>query len=131
LSYEDVWDIFVRDCKSMKVDQRMLDTIGMLRSQYYAVLITGNMDSFDRFTTPALELHLYFDQIVNSYNVKLHKTDDEGRIFVDCLKGRVEDALLVEDSSSSRVVFEKLGGIAYGTDRNSKTLEILEGLVRE
>ena len=81
ISFESLWEVFIKDCKSMHVEQRILDKLTVLRSEYILILITGNMDSFSRFTVPALQLEEYFDIISNSFDEKLLKTDNDGELF--------------------------------------------------
>lgn len=128
LKYENIWDTFVHDCRNMEVDSEILKLIGGLRSKYYIVLITGNMDCFDRFTVPALYLDNYFDKIVNSFNEGIQKGDNGGQSFLNHLEGNIKNAILIEDSSKSRKVFEKLGGKAHKTTCKEDTLRILESL---
>jgi hypothetical protein len=70
------------------------------------------MDSFDRFTAPALQLNSHFDVIVNSYSEGQLKTDNNGESFLKYLKGSVAEAVLIEDSQKTCDVFTQLGGKA-------------------
>lgn len=56
MPYEEVWQLFVNDCSTMRVPQEILEQLSSLRSRYTVILMTGNMDSFSRFTVPALGL---------------------------------------------------------------------------
>jgi|TARA_Y100000310_G_scaffold342803_1_gene447512 hypothetical protein len=67
----------------MHVSEDTLKKIFSLRDKYLVVLITGNMDSFTRFTIPSLELEKYFDHISNSFYEGKHKTDNNGELFVE------------------------------------------------
>ena len=112
LDYSYLWETFKNDCDRMKVSLAIFEVLTKLRSKYHLVLITGNMDSFDRFTALALQLHNYFDVMVNSYTEKQLKTDNNGETFLKYVQGSITDAVLVEDSSKSCEVFQKLGGTA-------------------
>ena len=129
--YEDLWSIFIHDAKTQKVDLNILERIQGLRSNKAVILITGNMDHFSRFTVPSLGLDSYFDRIVNSYEEKQLKTDNNGATFLKYLKGNIKDAFLIEDSEKTIQVFSNLGGRVLQVTDNSpieKHLSFLEEL---
>lgn len=82
IPYKRLWDVFVKDCKTMHIQKGNLEKLNSFRDQYTVILITGNMDSFSRFTHPALMLDNYFDHISNSFHEGIHKTDNGGEIFL-------------------------------------------------
>jgi FMN phosphatase YigB (HAD superfamily) len=129
LDYEYLWDAFVHDCKNMTVPAEILELIKRLRNKFHVVLMTGNMDCFSRFTIPALELDKYFDVIVNSFDEKRLKTDDNGLSFMKYVKGNIQDAILIEDSERSCEVFKGLGGNACQVMNNDDTLMYLQNLI--
>ncbi len=113
MPYEELWKIFVDNCKTMTVSQEILNKLQDLRSKYHVVLMTDNMDCFDRFTVPALSLDKYFDAIVNSYNVKAGKKDNNGKSFLDVVEkfnSTTENSILIDNSVSTCEVFNALGG---------------------
>lgn len=126
IPYERLWSVFVHDCETMHIEKNILNMFCQLRHQFYLVLITGNMDCFDRFTVPALKLHDYFDAIVNSYNEKQLKNDKDGESFLKYLHGNIRDALLLEDSEKNCATFETLGGTAYRVTPETTALHHLE-----
>ena len=128
ISYERLWDVFVAGCKSMVVSQDILKQIDTLRDRFYTVLITGNMDSFDRFTVPSLKLNDHFDHIVNSYTERVLKFENDGATFKKYLKGTMHDAILIEDSENSCEAFKKLGGIVYQVTTEQTPLSYLKRL---
>ncbi|OGL60859.1 hypothetical protein A3D60_00070 [Candidatus Uhrbacteria bacterium RIFCSPHIGHO2_02_FULL_47_29] len=116
LPFEKLWSVFVQDCRTMKVSQPALEKLNTLRDQFTVVLLTGNMDSFSRFTVPALQLEKYFDLISNSYFEGKHKTDNSGELFVAYAQKigvPLESCLLIDNSPRACAIFENLGGIAY------------------
>ena len=129
LRYEYLWETFVHDCKTMYVSKEILEKVKLLRNQFHIVLITGNMDCFTRFTVPSLKLQEYFNVIVNSYEEKQLKTDENGYTFTKHLKGDIQNAILIEDSEKSCEVFNNLGGKAYQVTDNSGTLKHLYNLI--
>lgn len=128
LDYEYLWATFIHDCKTMSVQLEILNPINQLRSKYHVVLITGNMDCFSRFTVPALQLGEYFDVIVNSFDEKQLKTDDNGSSFIKYVKGSIQDAILIEDSEKSCEIFKGLGGNAYRVINRDDTLKHIQNL---
>jgi FMN phosphatase YigB (HAD superfamily) len=129
IPYQKLWETFVFDCSHMTVSQIDLDLITALRTKYYIVLITGNMDSFNRFTAPTLYLHEYFDVIVNSYNEGKIKTDDNGALFLKYLQGDISEAVLIENSLDSYQTFKALGGSALLVSTQTGTTEHLKTLL--
>ncbi|MFA5954137.1 MAG: hypothetical protein WC817_01190 [Patescibacteria group bacterium] len=114
--FEKLWNVFVEDCRTMKVSEQALKKLHTLRDRFTVVLLTGNMDSFSRFTVPALQLEKYFDLISNSHSERKHKTDNEGGLFVEYarkLEVSLKDCLLVDNSPEACALFENLGGVSY------------------
>lgn len=116
IPFEEIWEVFVKDSETMSVSKDVLETIANLRDRYTTILITVNMDSFARFTVPALKLKDYFDDISNSYYEGKFKSDNEGEVFRDYINkysAPVERSILVDDSVGACETFRALGGIAY------------------
>ncbi len=114
IPFEKVWEIFVADCKNMNIPVDVLNRIKNLKLNYYTVLITDNMDCFTRFTVPAHSLNSYFDLIINSFDNKKFKSDNEGEIFLQVaneLGAKIEESVLMDNSKDAYHTFSKLGGI--------------------
>lgn len=113
IDYQTLWDVFVKDCQTMKIENRVLEKIDELRNSYKVVLITDNMDCFDRFTVPALGLNKYFDLIINSFNECILKSENNGQLFLDVMR-RVNsipsESVLLDNSEKSCDIFKSLGG---------------------
>ena len=112
--FEKVWEIFVADCENMNIPVDVLNRIENLRKNYHTILITDNMDCFTRFTVPALKLNSYFDSIINSFDNKKFKSDNNGDIFLQVVNGRgskIEDSILMDNSKGACNTFSKLGGM--------------------
>ena len=112
------------------------ELIGDIRNKGMLVVIaTDNMDTFTRFTVPALKLNDTFDGVLNSHDLKCLKdeTDPKASIpfFDDFLTSHdltYADAILLDDSPDSSGKYEKLGFeriLIDGPDTLQKTLEIL------
>lgn len=113
-------------CKQMKLlDSTALDLIVKVRKQGMKVVIaTDNMDTFTRWTVPALQLHHYFDDILNSHFLKALKKDKKedgtSAFFGGYLqKYSIEPgrSVLIDDSSRNVVVEEfGMGYVKVGQD---------------
>lgn len=113
IGYEYLWSVFVTDCKNMKVSKSVLETLNSLREKYIVILMTGNTDSFARFTAPSLNLEKYFDLISNSYYEQKHKLDDGGSLFLkytEKYEVDINSCFLLDDNLKVCEVFKNLGG---------------------
>jgi FMN phosphatase YigB (HAD superfamily) len=128
IEYSHLWEIFKNDCQTMLVDMGILDLLQKLRKQYHLVLITGNMDCFDRFTAPALHLEKYFDVVINSFNERQLKSDDQGATFIKYLQGPIQQSYLIEDSANSCNIFAELGGSSLQVTPEKSTIFHLQHL---
>lgn len=132
LSFEYLWDHFVNDCEKMTISQEILHGIEKLKNDFYVILITDNMDSFTRFTVPALKLNFYFDLIVNSYESKKFKSDDNGEIFVHLLNkynSKIDRSALIDNSQVVCDIFSKRGGNACLVTKEKSALFWLKKLM--
>ena len=133
ISYDAVWTVFVADCRSMHVSPAILSRLRLLRPLANIVLMTGNMDSFTRFTAPALGLEGYFDAISNSYDEGRLKTDDGGSIFGQYairFGTPIEQCVVIDDADDVCAVFTDLGGKAQQVTVECTTEAILDGLLQ-
>ena len=115
IPFEQLWDIFVNDCRTTTVAKEFLEKLSDFREDYIVILITGNMDSFSRFTHPALNLEKYFDHISNSFYEGIHKTDNNGELFLKYANEynvSLEKCIILDDSINVCNLFQKLGGKA-------------------
>ena len=135
LSESVLWNIFVSDCKNMKIDSKIVALIKKLRKKYFIVLVTGNMDCFSRFIAPALELEKIFDLIINSADVGYLKNEHNGKTFMNCLKlfniDNMSNTYLLEDSGKVCNMFNQLGGKALKINNKEDTIKYLKILLRK
>ncbi len=113
IEYEYLWDIFVNDCKKMSIRIKTLELLQKAKTYYKTILITDNMDCFDRFTVPSLNLRKNFDYIENSYNHKMLKSSKDGVFFKEVAQSRninLKDSILIDNSYHNCNIFEQLGG---------------------
>ena len=113
LAYDWLWPVFVADCKNMHMAPGLREKIMPLRQDYNVVLITGNMDSFNRFTRPHNDLDTCFDLVINSCDQGYLKSDYDGKSFIDALASyqtAASEAVLIDDNQAVGAVFTTLGG---------------------
>lgn len=119
----ELWKIFVHDCQTMTVSLEVLESIRSMRTRYFTVLLTDNMDCFDRFTVPALGLDRYFDAIINSSRARRLKSSPH--FFEDLMlkfNGDITHSILIDDSERACADFEKAGGAALRVTSESPAI---------
>lgn len=130
--YEQLLAVFIEDTRKLDISKRILDGVQLLKKDWYCILRTDNMDSFDRFTLPANPyLGKAFDEVHNSYLLGLLKKTRSGVYFVDTVAGHGADfgqCVLIDDSDSTCKLFQGLGGIAYRTQNEDEVLAVLRKL---
>ncbi len=112
-SFEQLWAVFVHDCKKMRVSEAALTHLATLRARFTTILLTDNMDCFTRFTVPELRLHAHFDHILNSADHGMMKRDNEGELFQRLAKEHrteMSRVWLIDNSSSTCEQVNRLGG---------------------
>jgi len=123
----------VEDCKKIEVSTKILEKLQELPANYLRIMVTDNMDSFDRFFLPESKiLRDTFDEINNSFYVKKLKSDRDGECFLDILKNYdigIADCILVDDSTQNCETFQKLGGKYYNSKTEEEVLEALDNLI--
>jgi len=127
--FEKLYPIFVEETSYIDISNNILDEVKQLRSQYITILITDNMDSFDRFTVKFNSvLTDSFDEIHNSYNMKQFKASLGGKYFKETIAriGAVTpNCLLIDDSLNNCALFEKIGGQPFLSKGEQQALESL------
>lgn len=122
---------FVQSCKEMVfVSDTIPKLINKIRQNSIKVYIaTNNMDSFDRWTVPAMRLNDIFDGIINSYDLKAVKDDlsSSGKsLFFDYVfkteKIKPSEAVMIDDSEDKRNIISSLG-IKYIRINQNFTIE--------
>jgi FMN phosphatase YigB (HAD superfamily) len=80
-------------------------------------LVTNNMDVFNEITISEKRLDNTFPVIVNSYDYKIMKQDENGRLFDIALSrlglSSYEGVLLIDDSMTYCNIFKEKGGLTY------------------
>lgn len=109
---------FIKSCQEMTfVSEAIPELIKKIRNKSIKVYIaTDNMDSFNRWTIPAMKLSDMFDGAINSFYKKALKIDfDEygkSLFFGDFLKSKninPQDTILIDDSEDKNGVLSSFG----------------------
>lgn len=133
LPYDRVLEEFIISCQKMQfVSDNVLNLIKVIRDKNVKVVIaTDNMDSFSRWTVPALLLNTHFDDILDSHTLKAMKgdMDDSGKsLFFDDFITRngilPGESVLIDDSEDKEGRIGNIG-IEY------RKIEPVVGLVPE
>ena len=134
ISYSLLFETFKKDCKNMKVSKKILNKLTYLKNDYYLILATGNMDSFDRFTLPSEKnISQIFNEIHNSFKLGLLKTSNNGEYFKKVITDRktfFDKCCLVDDSRKTCDLFESLGGKAFYAKKEKGILSFLDSLIK-
>lgn len=115
-SPEALLDELATSCRNMKfVSDEVIALIDKLRKKgTRCVIATDNMDTFRKYTIPALELEKYFDDILVSFDNGIFKFDTQDTkipFFDGYLKEhnlRYEDVVLIDDCVDASGVYNKL-----------------------
>ncbi len=130
LDYKKIFAEFVVSCQKMKfVSNKIPQLTNQLRMKGYKVIIaTDNMDSFTRWTIPAMGIHDIFDGVLNSFDIKALKRDpgEDGKslFFKDFLKKynlKGGESILFDDGEDKNGVIGSLG-IEYRKISESNSL---------
>lgn len=129
-NFDTIFKEFVKGCGLMEfVDPKVPSLIKQLKKKGIKVYIaSNNMDSFDRWTIPAMKLDSLFDGIINSFTIKAlkHDFDDKGKslFFEFALKreGVVPDETILIDDSEDKENRLTDYGINYRKISDSNTL---------
>ncbi len=130
---EIIFDNLKESCKKMTfVSDEIPHLIRKIRNKGMKVVIaTDNMDTFRRFTIPALNLEELFDDFLISYELKRLKSDEGENdvLFFDSYikkqKIRYPEAILLDDKIYKPEVYKNVGFRIIKIDGASTILESL------
>jgi FMN phosphatase YigB (HAD superfamily) len=119
---------FVDSCQKMRIPDGIIENLRKLRKHSKLILITTNMDSFKIFTTASLQLYHVFDDVFNSSDFGLLKTDKAGMLFeiAQARHGLLSSSVcLIDDDPNVGNIFLQQGGGGYYRVRSLKETESL------
>lgn len=134
IPYKTLFETFKEDCEKIDISKKILYQANKLRRYYKVILITDNMDSFDRFTLPKNELLIKnFDEIDNSYNLKFFKSSDDGKYFLDKISKNgavISNCILIDDSENNCNQFKNLGGVAFNVKSEKDVVNVCRQIIK-
>lgn len=131
-SYADLWQVFVADCLSMRVHPSTLAVIQKARRTHRVILVTDNMDAFDRFTRPQLGLDACFDAIASSHQYGALKNHEGGGLFKVVAHEEhinLHEAILIDNAADNCRIFRELGGQACQVTQPQDVESIINALI--
>ena len=129
-----------KSCEAMTlVDPRILHYTEKARSVGTRIVIaTDNMDTFTRWTVPALKLYNYFDDVLNSYDLGVLKKDltEKGELafFESYLKKhqlKPNECVMVDDGAKLGLILQSAGMDFRLVDAEHSAFHHLQSLVTE
>lgn len=132
IDFDKVHKEFIKGCELMEfVTPKIPSLIKKLRKSGTKVYIaSNNMDSFDRWTIPAMKLEELFDGIINSFAIKAlkHDFDESGKsLFFDEILNiegvKPHETVLIDDSEDKGSLLTNYG-INYIRINDEDTLEM-------
>ena len=111
-------ELFLTSVRRMTVNPILIQYAEALKQKGIKIaLATSNMDIFNEITVPEKHLDNTFPVIVNSYDYKLMKHDENGRLFDIALRRlglhSYEGVLLIDDTLTYGNIFKEKGGEFY------------------
>jgi FMN phosphatase YigB (HAD superfamily) len=118
ISYEKLKELLITSVCRMAVNPALVQFAEILKQKHIkTALVTNNMDVFNEITISEKRLDNTFPVIVNSYDYKIMKQDENGRLFDIALRklglSSYEGVLLIDDSVTCCDIFREKGGAAY------------------
>lgn len=129
----------IASCQRMTLcSQEIYPLIAKIKKRNYSVVIaTDNMDTFTRFTIPALKLANYFDDFLVSAELKILKEtlsrDNEPLFFTKYIKKNrcdFHDLILLDDSITNLSAHAKIGMKIVQIDSPSELILSLRGYAK-
>ena len=115
IDFEELSSLFTESVKNMSIDKRLVTLAKKLTlNRVKVAIVTDNMDVFSSITIKNHNLDKVFPVIVNSCEYGVLKSEANGKLFDITLDklgvNNYKNALLIDDSSKSRSMFESKGG---------------------
>lgn len=127
IDFKTLSNLFIQSVKDMSLEKRLLNLARRLMEKNKNVaIVTNNVDVFNTISVRNHKLDEIFPVIVNSFDYGFMKHELNGKLF-DIAFDKLgvhnyREALLIDDSSKARAVFESKGGTTFPYE----TYEIFE-----
>jgi FMN phosphatase YigB (HAD superfamily) len=118
IPFDKLTELFKTSVRQMKINPFLIQFAQDLKLENIkTTLVTGNMDIFNEITIPDKKLDDVFPVIINSFDYKLLKHDENGKLFDIALEklglNSYKDTWLIDDSPVICDLFTAKGGKAY------------------
>lgn len=102
-------DILKEDCENMDIDRDLVDYLSKL--DYYLILVTDNMDCFDKWIFPTLIKSWRFEYIWSSCGAGHLKADSWWKVFVEIAQRYnipIKKCYLIDDSLKNCMILDNI-----------------------
>jgi FMN phosphatase YigB (HAD superfamily) len=111
-------ELFIASVRQMRISPTLIQFALSLKQKGIKIaLVTDNMDIFNEITIPEKRLADVFPVIINSFDHKRLKLDDNGKLFDIALDklglDSYQEIWLIDNSPSTCTVFSAKGGHSY------------------
>ena len=116
--FSKVTELFKTGVRQMRINPALIQfALSLKRRGIRIALVTNNMDIFNEITIPEKNLADVFPVIINSFDYKLMKQDENGKLFDIALVklglDSYQGVYLIDDSPTYCTIFTAKGGNAY------------------
>jgi len=118
IPFDKLTILFKAGVRQMRKNQALIQfALSLKRRGIKIALVTNNMDIFNEITVPEKKLAEVFPVIINSFDYKILKHDENGKLFDLALEKLGLDSYqgvwLIDDRPTPCAVFAAKGGDAY------------------
>ena len=118
IPFSKVTELFKTGIRQMRINPALIQfALSLKRRGIRIALVTNNMDIFDEITIPEKNLNDIFPVIINSFDYKLMKQDENGKLFDITLAKLGLDSFqgvyLIDYSPTYCTIFAAKGGNTY------------------
>jgi FMN phosphatase YigB (HAD superfamily) len=118
INLEELNELFLQSIRMMNLNIQLIEFAKQLKDKGVpTAIVTDNMDIFNELTVPEKRLDKFFTKIINSYDYKILKCDENGKLFDIAIAklglNSYDGVLLIDDSENNCRIFEGKGGIAH------------------
>jgi FMN phosphatase YigB (HAD superfamily) len=118
ITFERLTGLFKESVRLMRINPTLIQfALELKRAGIKTALVTGNMDIFNEITVPEKKLAEVFPVIINSFDYRMMKRDENGKLFDIALKKLGLDSYqgtwIIDDSPDICALFTAKGGRAH------------------
>ncbi|MEI7741737.1 MAG: hypothetical protein WCJ29_04490 [bacterium] len=133
LSSKELFSALQKSCEDISLSTAMVSALSEVSRKADLVLVSDNMDCFERWTLPNLKKLGVFSGFYLSSAIKRLKNDNGGLTLAEACRAyniNPQEASLIDDSKPTRDIFESLGGRAHEVSNPADTERTLKELLK-